>query len=185
MDLDTWLALPEDAAGELVDGKLTEEEKPDPVHELAVSWMIALLRTWLQGQGFVFGSEVKFIVSAARGRKPDLSVYLPGGAIPPRRGALRVPPDILVEVVTPSPTDERRDRVEKMDEYAAFGVRYYWLLDPALGSLEIFELEGKRFVRALAATSGALRAIPGCTGLSLDLDALWAELARLAEADQP
>lgn len=38
----------------------------------------------------------------------------------------------------PSVADKRRDRVEKMDEHAAFGVRFYWLADPALGAVEIF-----------------------------------------------
>lgn len=185
MEIEEWAALPEDAAGELVDGRLTEEEMPDSVHELAVTWLVALLRSWLGGQGFVLGSDVKFVVSSKRGRKPDLSVYLPGRPAPRRRGALRVPPDIMVEVVSAAPSDERRDRVDKMDEYAAFGVRYYWLLDPALGSLEVFELVDARFVRAVARTAGTLTEVPGCTGLTLDLDALWAELARLSDDDQP
>jgi Uma2 family endonuclease len=83
-----------------------------------------------------------------------------------------------VEVVTPTPRDERRDRVEKMSEYQAFGVRYYWLLDPALGSLEIFELRDGVYAKIEAATSGVV-AVPGCEGLVLDLDAFWARLAEL------
>jgi hypothetical protein len=63
--------------------------------------------------------------------------------------------------------------------YAAFKVRFYWLVDPALGSVEIFELQGGRYGRAAAATSGAITEVPGCAGLAVDLDALWAELARL------
>jgi Uma2 family endonuclease len=181
LQIEEWIALPEDTPGEFVDGHLTDEEMPDPVHELAVSWLIALFRGWLGARGgFVFASDVKLVVSMTRGRKPDISVYLPWRAAPPRRGALRVPPDIVIEVVSPSPADERRDRVEKMDEYAAFSVRFYWLVDPALGAVEIFELGDGRFSRAVAATSGQLSDVPGCADLVLDLDQLWAELGRLA-----
>jgi Uma2 family endonuclease len=185
LELEAWAALPEDEGGELVDGFVTEEEASDPIHGLAVSWLIALFRVWLADRGgFVFDSDVKFVVSATRGRKPDVSVYFPARPAPPRRGALREPPDIMVEVVSPSPADERRDRVEKMDEYASFGVHYYWLVDPALGSLEIFELTAGRFTRCVAATGGVLRDVPGCPGLELDLDRLWSELARLAPNDE-
>ena len=120
--VEDWLALDEDQSGELVDFHLVEEEVPDAVHELGVSWLIAILRGWLVGCGFVFGSELKVMVSAATGRKPDVVVLLPGTPAPPRRGPLVTPPDILVEFVSPSPRDERRDRVEKMAEYARFGV---------------------------------------------------------------
>jgi Uma2 family endonuclease len=112
-----------------------------------------------------------------------VSVYFPERPPPPQRGALRDPPDIIVEVVSPSPSDERRDRVEKMDDYAVFGVRFYWLVDPALGSLEIFELHEGRFVRAVGTTAGQLRNVPGCPGLHVDLDDLWGELARLTPND--
>jgi Uma2 family endonuclease len=176
-----WLALPEDEQGELVGGYLEEEEVADAIHELAVSWLIFTLRFWLGASGVVLGSELKLLVAAKTGRKADVVVYLPGSQLPQRRGAVTLPPDILIEVVSSSPRDERRDRIEKMTEYAEFGVKYYWLLDPALGSLEIFELTSGRYAKAVAQTSGRIEPVPGCHGLVLDLDALWTELQRLPQ----
>lgn len=176
-----WVELPEDDAGELVDGRLEEEEVPDFVHELVVSWLIRTIGAWLQGAGFVVGSEVKALLRPGLGRKPDVIVILPGSPPPPRRGPLKRPPDVVVEVVTPTPRDERRDRVEKMAEYAAFGVPSYWLVDPALGSVEVFRRDADgNYVRAAAATDGTL-AVPGCEGLVLDVDGLWDELSRLVD----
>jgi Uma2 family endonuclease len=180
MTLDQWAALPEDEPGELVDGRLEEEEGPNLVHETVVAWLIWVFKNWLGQGGWVFGSEAKYAVRANRGRKPDVTVYLGGdGSRLPRDGIVRVPPDIAVEVVSPSPRDERRDRIEKMDEYAAFGVRFYWILDPGLQSLEIFELTGGRYAREARATEGRLESVPGCAGLTIDLDDLWNDLSRL------
>ncbi|WP_394850617.1 Uma2 family endonuclease [Pendulispora brunnea] len=182
LTLEEWANLDEDEQGELVDGYLVEEEMPDPVHELAVAWLIMLFGVWLRGRGgFVMASEVKLRVGPKRGRKADVVVYLPGSPAPPRHGVLTKAPDILVEIVTPTPRDVRRDRVDKMREYESIGVRYYWLLDPAIGTLEIFELgpQGK-YVRAVAQTEGSIDPVPGCPGLTLNIDELWSELERLA-----
>ncbi len=173
-----WANLAEDEEGELVDGLLVEEEVPDWVHEICVGWFVETLRRWAVPQGgLVGGSELKYILRPGRGRKPDISVILPGGKRPSKRGALRTPADIVVEVVSPTPRDIRRDRIEKMAEYAAFGVRYYWILDPAVRTFEIFELgQDGRYACAVGASEGKIRIIPGCDGLLLDLDALWSEL---------
>ena len=86
MTLEQWAELPEEESGELIDGFLLEEEVPDPVHELAVAWLVVLFGNWLRGKGgFVFGSEVKLRISQERGRKADVVVYLPGRPPPPRR----------------------------------------------------------------------------------------------------
>src|SRR5260370_39245654 len=102
LTLSQWAGLPEDAPGELVDGRLVEEEVTDAIHEVIVPWALALFRAWIVPRGgFVLGSEAKFSIRARRGCKCDLSVYLPGGRIPPRRGPIRIPPDIAVEVISP------------------------------------------------------------------------------------
>lgn len=173
-----WASLPEDEEGELVDGMLVEEEVPDWVHEIAVGWLIETLRRWAVPRGgLVGGSELKYIVRPGRGRKPDVSMILPGQKRPSMRGALRAPADVVIEVVSPTPRDIRRDRIEKMADYSAFRVRYYWILDPAVRTFEIFELgQDGRYTRAVGAFEGKVDPVPGCEGLVLDLEALWSEL---------
>jgi Uma2 family endonuclease len=116
-------------------------------------------------------------------------VYLPESRLPPGRASvIDVPPDIMVEVVSQRPRDQRRDRVEKLAEYSRFGVRYYWLVDTELRSFQILELGSDgRYVHAVDVTSGAIEPVPGCPGLTVDVDALWAEVERLeatGEAEQ-
>jgi Uma2 family endonuclease len=186
MTLEEWGAMDEDDEGELVDGVLVEEEMPASRHELVVTSIVWMVRSWLaaRGGGFVLGSEAKFAVLPRRGRKPDVSVYLPGGRKPPADGVIGVAPDIVVEVVSPAASDQRRDRIEKLADYAAFGVRWYWLVDPALRSFEILELgTDGRYAHAIAATDARLENVPGCEGLTLDVPALWAEIDRLETSD--
>jgi len=181
LSLDEWFGLPEDQPGELVNGRIEEEEEPDYLHELLVAFLGQILGNWICPQGgLVAGSNAKFAIGTDRGRKPDLTVYLPGSRRPPARGLIRVPPDIAIEVVSPTPRDGRRDRVEKMADYAAFGVAWYWLLDPQLRSLEILQLDSQgRYVHVLGASAGKLEQVPGCEGLMLDLDAFWTTVDRL------
>jgi Uma2 family endonuclease len=185
MTIDEWSALPEDEPGELVDGVIVEDEVTSWIHETVVTFFIEVFRAWARPRGgFVAGSDVKLAVSPGRGRKPDVAVVLPGSPKPPGRASLLTsPPDLVVEVVSDRPRDARRDRVEKLVEYAAFGVRYYWIIDPQLRTVEVYELEeARRYARALSATGGVLREIPGCPDLVVDLDVLWADVSEL-EAD--
>ncbi len=173
-----WGSLPENQTGEWVDGLLVEEEVPSYIHEFLVALLAHLFVGWIVPRGgLVAGSDAKFAVGTGRGRKPDLTVYFPGSLFPAAQGVISAPPDIAVEIVSPTPRDGRRDRVEKLAEYAAFDVRYYWILDPQLKSLEILELgPDRRYTHALGVSDGVLETVPGCEGLTVDLGGLWAKI---------
>lgn len=184
MTLDEWADLPDDEDGEFVDGWLVEEEVPDFLHELIVSWLLEHLAPWARERGGVTGaSDAKFAVASNRGRKPDLTLFLPG-RMPPRRGLVRVPPEIAVEIVSIRARDRRRDRVEKSAEYAGFRIPWYWIIDPEPLRLEIHQLlDSGGYTLALEASHGVVVDVPGCPGLVLDLDHLLADIARLPRDD--
>lgn len=177
MTLAEWADMPEDEPGELVDWRLVEEEVASTPHEVVVSWLGRRLGNWAElSGGLVLGSEAKFAVAPGHGRKADLSAYFTRARKLPRRGPIVAPPELMVEVVSPTPRDGRRDRVEKMHEYAAFGVRWYWLVDPRLRTLEILRLgEDGHYALVVSAAEGAVD-VPGCEGLRIDIDALWREV---------
>jgi len=61
----------------------------------------------------VAGSKEKFVVGSGRGRKPALTVYLPGSRRPPTRGLIiRVPPDIAIDRLVDAARPGRKDRGE-------------------------------------------------------------------------
>ncbi|MEP7122853.1 MAG: Uma2 family endonuclease [Byssovorax sp.] len=187
MSLEEWADMPEDEPGELVDGQLIEEEVADTPHEVIVSWFVQVLNNWARPRkGVVLGSEAKYALHEGRGRKPDLSVFFTRDRKLPRKGAITIPPDLIVEVVSPTPRDGRRDRVEKLREYAKFGLRWYWIVDPRLRSLEILRLgDDGHYTNVVSAADGAIE-VPSCEGLVIDLDALWSEVDEVVEGpDEP
>jgi Uma2 family endonuclease len=184
MSFEDWELLDEDEEGELIDGFLEEEEVSSFINELVTAMLLRLIGNWLEGRGgFVGGSHAKYKATPRRGRKADLAVYLPGRR-PEPRGIITTPPDVIVEIVSPTPRDQRRDRVEKLADYAAFGARYYWLVDPELRAFEILELVDGRYAHAIGVSEGVIDPVPGCEGLRIDVDAIWREVDRLIAAGE-
>jgi len=53
-------------------------------------------------------------------------------------------PDLVAEVLSPSTV--RNDRTRKMDAYARFGVREYWIVNPGDKSVEVYLADKEGFV---------------------------------------
>jgi Uma2 family endonuclease len=56
-------------------------------------------------------------------------------------GHLRGAPELIVEVLSPGTTNERRDREAKLKLYSSTGVREYWIANWQLQQLEVYRRE--------------------------------------------
>src|SRR5262245_22292693 len=180
LSVDQWAELDEDEAGELVDGGIEGEEMPTILHELVVAALLAVLRTWaIRRGGIALGSEVKIAVAPRRGRKPDVSVYLPPHLPAVTDTLVRVPPHIVVEILSPRPRDAHRDRIDKWSDYARARADWYWIVDPALRTLELYRLDpaARSYTAVPIRRSGTIR---GLAGLVIDVPSLWAEADAIA-----
>lgn len=80
------------------------------------------------------------------------------------------PADIAVEVV--SPESRTRDRRDKLAEYAAAGVREYWIVDYERRQAEFYRLGDDGYFEPMQVTNGTFRSAI-LDGLTLPLDWLW------------
>jgi Uma2 family endonuclease len=90
----------------------------------------------------------------------------------PTTAAFELVPDWACEVLSPS--NAARDRTRKMHHYARAGVRHVWLVDPAIRLLEVFRLEGERWLLALSAEGDATVRAEPFDAIELALAPLWA-----------
>jgi Uma2 family endonuclease len=173
---DDLLKLPEHVVGELIDGELFVSPRPALPHAHVASVLgVDLGGPFDRGRGgpggwwILFEPELHF---GADVLVPDLAGWrrerLPRV---PRGAALELAPDWVCEVVSPSTA--RLDRTRKMNVYARVKVPYLWLIDPLAMTLEIFRLEGERWV-LFSTHAGAekVRAEP-FAAVELDLGSWW------------
>jgi len=91
----------------------------------------------------------------------------------PDAPAFTLPPDWACEVLSPSTAT--LDRARKVPIYARQGVPHLWLIDPRLRTLEVYRLEGERWI-VLESHGGStdVRAEP-FEAIALDMRRWWGE----------
>ena len=99
--------------------------------------------------------------------QPDIVLVAAGNVGIIQRRAIFGVPELLVELVSPSSV--RRDRYDKKELYARFGVKEYWIGDPANKALEILtRKEGRYELHGCAEEKGKLTSL-FLPGLEFDL----------------
>ncbi len=79
--------------------------------------------------------------------------------------------------------DAAREQMRvSLEEWAALDEEY-WLIDPEPRTFEVLVRQADAtYAIALVASEGQL-SVPGCDGLVVDLDAMWAEIADFDDAE--
>ena len=164
-----YYRLDDDQRYEIIDGNLLMAPAPDTSHqdwsrELTVLLAAYVKRTKL---GKVFAAPVDVVLDAENTVQPDLVFVSSANLGIIQQRAIFGTPDLLVEIVSPS--SMRRDRYDKKELYARFGVKEYWIGDPANVALEILTLKAGQYeLHCSAEQKGKLSSLV-LKGLDFDL----------------
>lgn len=164
-----YYRLDDDQRYEIIDGNLLMAPAPDTWHQ---DWsrelsMLVVTHVKRHKLGKVFIAPMDVVLDEENTVQPDLVFVATANLDIIQRRAIFGTPDLLVELISPSSV--RRDRYDKKDLYARFGVKEYWIGDPANKSLEILTLkEGRYELHCAAEVKGKLTSLV-LPGLEFDL----------------
>ncbi len=169
-DLD---ALPDDLERrELIGGELIVAPSPLVSHQDRLGQLYELFSGWrgIPGVGKPYLAPLDVRLSDRDTVQPDL-FFVRWERHDRFVGDRRFdgPPDIVVEVVSPS--SRRLDRVRKLALYERAGVPEYWVVDPTDGTLTIHVLRNGRYEAVLADADGRMAStvVPGLAISAADL----------------
>jgi Uma2 family endonuclease len=124
---------------ELIDGELYVSSSPSFFHQKILMNIGYAFRDYLRehpigtivpGVGVVFDDYNGVIPDLVFATNERMSKALASGRF-------RAAPEIVIEILSPGGSNERRDRQVKRSLYAARGVDEYWIVDPENRSVEI------------------------------------------------
>lgn len=170
-----YLKLPQDPPGvrhELVDGEVVLSPSPNLFHSRVDRRLTHILIDHIDtyALGDVFG-DVDNAVAKFTVRRPDVFYFSTARLHLVATGAVLGPPDMCAEIISPS--SGKIDRVDKLREYAAYGVANYWIFDPAEKTAEAYILSDGTYVLAAKGQGFDRVHFPPFPNLEIPLEKLW------------
>jgi Uma2 family endonuclease len=126
---------------EYVKGELVPMSNPTLEHGEVSSNLVILLGTYIRQHqlGRIYTAETTFQIGKS-GRKPDVAFVSQERLPENRRQTSPVPPDLAIEVVSPS--DKTYDVQDKVVEYLNAGTRMVWVIEPVLRTVTVYRSPG-------------------------------------------
>lgn len=127
---------------ELLEGELVASRAPSVSHQRISRNIFAALLEYLEhnpvGEVFAtpgivfdeFDSVIPDLVWVSYERQEEIV----------REDRFVAAPELVVEIISPGEGNARRDRVNKRHIYGRFGVKEYWIVDPAQQTVERYNL---------------------------------------------
>ncbi len=126
---------------EIVEGELLMSKQPHWHHQATCNAIATALTNWCHTSGFghvapapglVFDDENDVVPDVVWVSDERLQAILG------EDGHLHSAPELVVEVLSPGTSNERRDRVVKLKLYSLRGVQEYWIVDWRARTIEVY-----------------------------------------------
>jgi Uma2 family endonuclease len=158
---------------ELVNGKLVQKTTTKRKHSLAAGNLLFELLLWSRttDKGWRFfteGTGVK--IDQHNAYVPDVVGFGPGAVLDPEE-SIGGTPFLDSEVLSKSTA--RRDRVDKLRDYASIGVQIYIIVDPDKQTVEIHTLQNGTYAAPQVLKDNDVWQPAELPGLTVELQKLW------------
>ena len=170
------LQAPPNLVAEILNGNLHTHPRPSPRHAYATSSLDGrLFDPFSEGTGGPGGWWILVEPEVHLGAQvvvPDLAGWRKE-RLPelPDDAWIRLSPDWVCEVLSPSTA--QMDRSIKLPVYAEHGVPHCWLIDPAVKTLEAYELTNGKWTLLATLKEDDSVQLPPFDVIAFPLDALW------------
>lgn len=172
LTVDDWVALPDTKPRyELIEGRLRQKMTTKRKHSAAATNLLIECATWGRNKGWRFfmeGTGLK--INERTGYVPDVEGFAPGTVFDPEAD-YDGPPFLICKVLSRSTS--KKDRGDKLRDYALVEVQLYLILDPDKKTLEVYRLENQAYGKPQILSENDVWQPAELPGLRLELAQLW------------
>jgi Uma2 family endonuclease len=170
-----YLKINDDNQYELIGGELILVPAPKTVHQEVSTNLIYAISDFIRKNklGKLFHAPTDVVLSETEKPQPDIFYISANRLDIITEDCIKGAPDLVIEVLSPSTAS--RDRVEKSRIYYKFGVKEYWIVDPAAKVIEVFISGEKNWNRVEAYDKDEILVSPLLPGLQIELKSIFGE----------
>ena len=171
---EAYFALPGAMLVEFDHGRVELLPMPTLAHQFIVLYLYRLLNDYVQAHqmGWVLAAPLPVRLGPRVYREPDV-IFLSADRPERRAGDYPDGADLVMEVVSGGREDRRRDLVVKRAEYAAAGIREYWIVDPDEQTILVLRLAGSEYVEHGRFTGESIAQSATLPGFNVPVPAVW------------
>lgn len=165
--------LPEGAPYQLIEGELVMTPSPTPTHQIVSGRLEYALMTFVlqHDLGLVLYAPIDIVLSETNVFQPDIIFISKDRSRIIGEKNIQGAPDLVVEILSPSTA--YYDLKSKRAMYERSGVREYWIVDPQMQTIEVYESREGRFSLATESRAGGRATSCILDGFSVELASLF------------
>lgn len=151
--------IEEDKKMEFINGEIIFQSPAKLRHTKSIKLLTKLLDTFVETGNLGFVGSEKMLISLTRNDyEPDICFFEKAKSQSFKPEQMQFPaPDIAVEVLSPSTA--KHDRTTKFQDYAAHGIKEYWIIDAEHEIIEQYFLQNEEYELLLKAKDGSIESI--------------------------
>lgn len=151
--------IEEDKKMEFINGEIIFQSPAKLRHTNSIKLLTNLLSNFVIKNELGFVGSEKMLISLTRNDyEPDICFFEKAKSNNFKSDQMQFPaPDLAIEVLSPS--TEKFDREIKFQDYAAHGIKEYWIIDPENEFIEQYFLQTEEYELLLKAKDGTIESI--------------------------